>query len=376
MIPFFRTRAALALGAVFATLALGADVSAQSAQNAPPPAVTVAEATMQPMTATTTFSGRLVAASSVELRARVSGYLEERSFVEGRDVAKGDVLFVIEDDLYQATATQTEGQISAAEAELKLAGLERDRTARLVERGTLAQADLDRAEAAVGQAEGKLTTLRAQLDQANIELGYTKVAAPFDGITGLANFDVGAFISPDSGSLVTVTSLDPMYVEFPIPTTVFLQLRNDAPVGATDQEGLVDIDIRLPDGTVYDKSGKANFINPEVDQGTDTIMIRAEFANPDYILPDAGLVQVLISELDPDDRLAIPSQAIQRDLAGAFVMAVDTNNTVEQKRVDTGIVALGLTEIISGLEPGDMVITEGVNKVRPGITVDAAVAGG
>ncbi|NRA99211.1 MAG: efflux RND transporter periplasmic adaptor subunit [Rhodobacteraceae bacterium] len=336
----------------------------------------MATASMESMTATTSFSGRLVAASRVELRARVSGYLEEVAFREGAEVALGDTLFVIEDDLYQANVAQIEGQISAAEAELKLAELERERTARLVERGTLAQADLDRNEAAVGRAEGSLATLRAQLDQANIELSYTQVTAPFDGITGLSTFDPGAFLSPESGILVTLTALDPMFVEFAIPTAVFLRLRADAPVGAVEEVRVAEIKIRLPDGTVYDEVGQANFINPEVDQGTDTILIRAVFDNPDYVLPDSGLVQVLISELDPEQRLAIPAQAISRDLAGPFVMVVDANSTVEQRRIDTGISALGLTEVVSGLEAGENVITEGINKVRPGIQVDAAVAGG
>lgn len=361
--------------AAISMIVLCATAQAQDAA-APLPAVTVAPAKMETMTATTSFSGRLVAASRVDLRARVSGYLEEIQFQEGGDVTQGQTLFVIEDDLYRATVAQIEGQISAAEAELKLAELERERTARLVERGTLAQADLDRAEAAVGRADGSLQTLKAQLDQANIELSYTQIAAPFDGITGLSTFDPGAFISPESGTLVTVTALDPMYVEFSIPTAVFLQLRNDAPVGMNEPRGVAQIDIRLPDGTVYDQSGTANFINPEVDQGTDTILIRAEFPNPDKFLPDAGLVQVLISELDPEERLAIPAQAISRDLAGSFVMVVDDASTVEQRRVDTGITSLGLTEITSGLEAGENVITEGINKVRPGIKVDAAVAGG
>ena len=238
-----------------AASAIACAASTGFAQEAPLPAVTVATASMESMTATTSFSGRLVAASRVELRARVSGYLEEVAFREGAEVALGDTLFVIEDDLYQANVAQIEGQISAAEAELKLAELERERTARLVERGTLAQADLDRNEAAVGRAEGSLATLRAQLDQANIELSYTQVTAPFDGITGLSTFDPGAFLSPESGILVTLTALDPMFVEFAIPTAVFLRLRADAPVGAVEEVRVAEIKIRLPDGTVYDEVG-------------------------------------------------------------------------------------------------------------------------
>lgn len=356
----------------FLAAAVLAHTPAAAQEGAPRPAVVVAPAAMVDFQESASFSGRLVASDKVDLRARVSGFIEEIGYREGAPVEAGAVLFVIEDAAYRAAVAEIEGQLQAAEAEARLARLERDRTQTLVDRGTLSQADLDRADAAVGQAEGAIAQLQAQRQRAELDLSYTRVTAPFAGIAGLARFDVGALVAPDSGPLVTLTNLDPIYAEFSVATSVLLGIQRRIAEGELSPDGTVS--LRLPDGTTYGGTGTLTFVDARVAEGTDTVLLRAEFANPDGQLLDGALVQVVLAQRQGDQRLSVPMQAVQRDLTGAYVLVVDDAGTVEQRRIDTGPQSRGLTAVTAGLTEGEAVIVEGINKVRPGIVVDAAMA--
>ncbi len=158
----------------------------------------------------------------------------------------------------------------------------------------------------------------------------TKIVAPFDGIIGLSAADVGALVGPDSGSLATLTRLDPIYVNFPVATSLFLSYRQRALKGEAPPGG--NVGITLPNGTIYPLKGAINFVSSDVAQGTDTILVRAEFANRDKLLLDGTLVSVTLEQLDRQDVLAIPQEAIQRDQQGAFVMVVDADSKVELRR--------------------------------------------
>jgi membrane fusion protein (multidrug efflux system) len=363
---------ALALAAALLALSPLAAHRLSAQDGAPLPAVVVAPAAMIDFQQSASFSGRLVAAQSVDIRARVSGFIEEIGFREGATVEAGSMLYVIEDSAYRATVAEIEGQLQAAEAEARLAELERDRTKTLVDRGTLSQADLDRADAAVGKAEGAIARLEAQRQRAELDLSYTRVTAPFDGVVGLTRYDVGALVGPDAGALVTLTDLDPIYAEFSIATSLLLDFQRRVAAGDLAPESTVS--IRLPDGTMHDRAGTLTFLDARVAQGTDTVLLRAEFDNPDARLLDGALVQVVLAQTEADRRLAVPMQAIQRDLTGAFVLVVDDTGRVEQRRIDVGAQSRGMTAVTAGLDEGEAVIVEGINKVRPGIVVDAAMA--
>jgi membrane fusion protein (multidrug efflux system) len=352
--------------------ALFAGTAAVAQQAAPRPAVIVAPAVMVDFTESASFAGRLIASEKVDIRARVSGFIEEIAFREGARVSAGDTLYRIEKTAYEAAVAEIEARLMGAEAERNLASLERDRTKTLTDRGTFSQADLDRAEATLARAEGTIAQLQAQLAQAELNLSYTTVTAPFDGIVGLTAYDVGALVGPDSGPLVTLTNLDPIYAEFPISTGLLLDYSERVAAGQAQGEGTVT--IQLSNGAVYPEPGTLDFIDARVAQGTDTVLVRADFPNPDGRLFDGALVQVVLEASEGDMRLAVPAQAIQRDLAGPFVMVVDGSGTVSQRRIDTGASSGGFTAVPTGLQEGDLVITEGLNKVRPGVTVDAVPA--
>lgn len=279
------------------------------------------------------------------------------------------MLFRIERGPYEARVAEIEGQIAAAEAELNLATIERDRQRTLVERGSVAQSTLDVANAELGRALGQVQQLKGSLQRAKLELGYTEIAAPFDGIVGLTSWDVGAFVGPDSGALVTLVRQDPMSVEFAIPSAWAFRIR-----GEGRRAGDVACRIRLPDGAIYEEEGVIDFVDVLVNQGTDTIALRAQFPNPDRLLVHGALVGVLLSEDDAELELSIPQQAIQQDLLGAFVMIVDEDSNAQQRRVVVERYAEGRAVIASGLEEGETVIVEGINKARPGQPVDAAPA--
>ncbi|MBP7242300.1 efflux RND transporter periplasmic adaptor subunit [Amaricoccus sp.] len=363
--------------APLAGLALAALLSpgpARAQQQAPAPAVTVALAETTDISEQAVFTGRAVAQQKVDIRARVSGFVEERPFVEGAPVEEGALLFRIEDAAYRASLAQIEASIASAEAERKLAEIERDRQATLVQRQAAAQAVLDVAEANLAKAVAAIEQLEAQRDRAALDLSYTRITAPFPGTTGLAAVDVGALVSPDSGPLVTLTRIDPMTVEFPIPERLTLEFNARVAKGEASRIGAVR--LTLADGSEYPHPGDIDFADARVAQGTDTILVRAVFPNPEGRLRDGALVRGTLRAETPQKLLTVPSRAVSRDLQGFFALVVNPEGVVEQRRVGVGQTVDGRTVIEQGVTEGEQVIVEGLNKVRPGMKVDAALAAG
>lgn len=355
-------------------LLVAVGLSAQTAFAQQAPAVVVAPAAIMDLRESVDLTGKVTAIQKVDIRARVSGFLEAVNFTEGQKVTAGTELYRVEDGAYRAAVQEIEGQIEAAEAAKEFAILERDRAEQLLTSKTISQAKVDEAHAQVRKAEGDLIRLKGSKDNADLNLSYTKIVAPFDGIIGLTGADVGALVGPDSGPLVTLTRLDPIYVQFPVATALYLTYRERVLKG--EISGGANVGLGLPNGTEYKQKGTINFIASNVSQGTDTVTVRAEFPNPDSILLDGALVRVMLEQSDKQDVLAVPQQAIQRDQQGAFVLVVDGSSKVELRRVDVARNTRGQAVISKGLKEGENVITEGAGKVRPGITVDAATAAG
>jgi membrane fusion protein, multidrug efflux system len=345
---------------------------------APPPAVSVVELAPQDVTPSEQFVGRVAAIGTVDLRARVTGFLEQESstnpralFVEGAHVNKGDLLYVIEQPPFQAQVAAAKAQVAQAEANLAEASATLKRVQQAVTSGAVSQQELDQALAASQEGQAQVLVAKAQLQTAEINLGYTEVYAPISGKIGMTRFTFGNLVGPDSGVLATIVSQDPIYVTFPVSAAVIAQLQDQASGKLPPPDAFV-VRIVLPDGTAYPQPGKIDFLSNQVDQNTDTLTVRAVFPNPQLILVDGQFVTVTVETAAPEMALVVPQPAVQTDQAGSYVLVVNNADKVEQRRVTLGSDHGTGVLVQSGLKQGDKVIVGGLQKVRPGMVVAAS----
>jgi membrane fusion protein (multidrug efflux system) len=337
---------------------------------APPPAVVAVPAKLEAIEDQSTFVGRVVAIDKVELRARVPGFLKRRDFTEGQDVKAGDLLFEIEPDQYQAVVQQREADLAKAKADQQNTTAQLKRGQELLKEKNIAQAKVDELQAADSVALATIEQAKAALDSAKLDLGYTRVLAPVAGRIGLSKYSVGNLVGPESGPLATLISHDPIYAQFPLTQRELLGAKRDVQAGGGDPRKVV-IRVRLPDGTLYDKSGTLNFVDVTTDAGTDSVTLRAELPNPDRFLVDGQYVGVLVQAGEPESAIVIPQSALQLDQQGTFVLVIDSAGRAQVRRVQTAAAKGPLVAVKSGLKEGELVITEGVQKVRPGQAVTA-----
>lgn len=346
-------------------------VQAQQPTAAPAPAVSVVPVIRKNITPSITFTGRIEAIDRVDLRARVEGYLESRQFTEGGEVKEGQLLFTVEKDTYAAAVAQAKATVSRAESSVRLAKIELDRQDELVRKQVASQQKLDEARAKFGETQADLQRQQATLERAQIDLKYTEIYSPIAGQIGRSKFTIGNYITPDSGTLATVVSRDPMYVTFPVTQRERLELRKLAREQGVDASAIT-VKLRLADGSLYDHVGKVNFVDIQVSAETDTVTVRAQVPNPQGALIDGQLVTAVIEIALPKSALVVPQQALQFDQTGYFVLIVDGENKVKVRPVGIGPAPEGQVEITTGLQEGDRVITEGIQKVRPEQVVQVA----
>jgi len=359
-------RLAVLCGLGFALAGCGDSKQANPQAAAPPPAVTVMKVSATDVKPTASFAGRVEAILKVDLRARVDGFLQKRLFREGADVKEGDLLLVIEKGLYQSAVDQAKAAIVTAEATLKLADVEVGRQTELFSRNVGAQARVDEVTAKQGEARGNLMAQKAALEKAELQLSYTDIVAPIAGRIGRANVSVGNFVGPNSGTLATIVSQDPIYVNFPVSQREILAVRKEQ--GALKPAEYV-IYLQLADGSRYASPGQLNFLDVTVNQGTDTVQVRASFPNPNRILVDGQIVTVTVELGHGEKMVQIPQHAFQIDQSGTFVLVLDKDNKVQVRRIELGEFAGMNVNVAKGLNTGETIVTEGIQRVRPGQAV-------
>ena len=338
----------------------------------PPPSVGVAPAAVRGVSQSYGFVGRIKAIETVQLRARVEGFLERVLFREGDDVKAGQLLYQIEKEQFQAQVDEAQANLAAAQAKTVNAQLQYNRSLDLVRNQNIPQATVDQNRANLQSAQAAVLQTQAALTQAQVNLSYTDILSPIDGRIGLTAYTRGNLVNPASGVLDTIVSQDPIYVLFPVSQRQLQEIR-----AARKQENgtqiKIEILLRLVGGKDYPHAGVWNFTDPQVDQTTDTLIMRATLPNPERQLVDGQFVNVIIKERKEQPRLVVPQAALQVDQAGYYVLVVGADHKVEQRRVTTGPTQDTDIVIQSGVKEGEQVIVDGVQKVRPGQVV--AVAG-
>jgi membrane fusion protein (multidrug efflux system) len=359
----------------FAVAVLALNVAAvvpATAQQAQPAAVPVGTvyAERQSISNIRDFVGRVEATGRVDIRARVQGYLEQVLFKEGDIVKKGDQLYQIEKGLFQAAVEAAKGALERSKAAKTLTAIQLQRAQDLLEKNAGTAVARDQALAADQQAQGQILADQANLDTANINLGYTDIASPIAGKVSKTNVTAGNVVGPDSGVLTLIVSQDPMYISFPVSQRELLQAQLSGRMG--DIAG-IKIKIRFADGSTYKHEGTVNFVDVSVDRATDTVLARATMANPDGALIDGQLVSVAVEAGAPQDKVVVPQSALIADQQGVYVFAVEDGKAVV-KRIKTGGESGANIVVNDGLKGGEQIIVEGLQSIRPGQAVQAAPA--
>jgi membrane fusion protein (multidrug efflux system) len=343
-----------------------------------PPAVGVARAARMPITETDEFVGRVEAVDRVNLVARVSAFLDKRFFTEGAEVAQGDLLYRLEQGPFQADAMAKQAALAQQNALLANANITLSRAQALQNTPAYLRSNVDNAVAQQRSLAAQVLGAEANLKTSEINLGYTEIRAPIAGKISRTAVTEGNVVGPTSGTLATIVSQDPMYIVFPMSSRTVLELRNRY----ADRGGFraVRVKIRLPEGHIYGQTGTFDYIDPSVSATTDTLTARAVIPNPQLPnadpkapgnreLIDGEFVQVLVEGVEPLEVLGIPRTAILSDQQGDYVFTVGADNKAQQTRVQLGQSTPSTAAIVSGLKEGDLVITEGLQRVTPGETV-------
>lgn len=371
------------LAALFVLLLPGLSTPVCAQMQGGPPAVEVTRVEPRAVTESSEFVGRIQAIERVALTARVTAFLDQRLFVEGSEVQQGDLLYRLERPPFEAAVAQQEAAVADASAKLANANIQLARAQSLLNTPAGQRSSVDDATANQRSLAAQLMSAQAQLKIAQINLAYTEIHAPVAGKISRSTITIGNVVSPSSGSLATIVSQDPMYVLFPVAT----RAREELEKRYADRGGLnaVVVRLRLPDGTMYDQPGKIDYVEPSVSANTDTILLRARIANPprrqpepgqaiDRPLTDGAFVNVLVEGIQPIMALGVPRRAVLSDQQGDFVYVVGADNKIEQRRIHLGQSTPAIAVVETGLKEGEMVVVDGVQRVRPGIQVSPGPA--
>ncbi len=344
----------------------------------PPPEVAVSQPIEREVTDYFETTGHTAAVEEVEVRARVPGYLTRVSFTDGQIVRKGDVLFEIDPRPYQAAVLQAEGEIGRWEAQLRSADADVARTKRLLPKGAASERDLEVAVASKETAEAEIKSARARLETARLDLEYATVVAPIDGRTSRTAVTVGNLIQLSGASssvLTTLVTIDPIYVYFDIDERTMLRYQANYRERGEDArpEHVRDLEIPVEMGLATDEGfpyrGMLDFVDNRVDASIGTLPVRAAFNNDHQRLTPGLFCRVRMPFGQAENALLVSERAVGTDQGGKYLLVVNEQNVVEYRPVKLGATAEGLRAVVEGVEAGEWVITAGIQRVRPGVTV-------
>lgn len=354
-------------------LALSACGKNNSYKPPPPPPVITSKPVSMPMTDYMEITGSTVAVNSVNLVARVSGYLQEIDFTDGALVKKDQKLFVIQPDTYAAKLQQAQAAVASAQAQVIYAQAQYDRQQGMLSQNATSKANVEQWLSQRDSAKAQVVEAIANEELAAIDFGYTTVSAPFDGKISRHLVDIGNLVGNGTATtLATIDQLDPIYVYFNVNEQDLLAVRAAMAAHGLNPDDVQGhpISIGLQSESGYPHAGKLDYIAPGVDPSTGTIEVRAILDNPDNVLLPGLFVRGQIPLGAPVTRLALPDEAVMSDQAGSYVYVVGTGNVVAQKRVQTGVDNNGMVAV-TGLDATDLVVVDGLQNAAPGVTVAA-----
>jgi multidrug efflux system membrane fusion protein len=372
------SRTLVLIGLFTLVTAAGCRGEAASEPMPPPPEVSVATVLVKEVRPWDEFTGHIEAVETVELRPRVSGYIDRVNYVEGGEVTKGDVLFVIDQRTYRAELARAEAELARATTQAELARSEVVRAKRLADARAISTEELDQRNSALAQAESNIHVAQSAVDVAKLDLEFTEVRAPISGRAGRALVTSGNLVStqPNATLLTTIVSLDPVYVYFEGDERSYLRYNAMSRSGerASSRDVRNPVRVGLAGDAGYPHDGEMDFMDNQVNPDTGTIRARAVLPNPDRMFTPGLFARVQLAGSNTFRAMLIDDKAVLTDQDRKYVYIVGEDGSAQRRDVQLGRMIDGLRVIASGLEPEDRVIVHGVQKIfMPGMPVDAQV---
>lgn len=356
-----------------AALALFSGCGDKAAEPAAPPPMEVSAVTVTARDTPVTyeFVGQTESTSQVQIRARVSGYLDKQLYVDGSTVEAGDPMYQVDPKPFQAQLDAALGALAEQEARLQVARDNLKRVQPLVKLNALSQKDLDDAIGQEKAASASVKTAGANVEQARLNLGYTLIATPVAGQSSFTQVNVGSYVDQSNNLLTYVTPLDPMYVNFSIAENQILNFRSELAQGLirAPDDNVYQVELVLADGSTYGHKGRITFEAPDYNLQTGTFMLRATLPNPDAILRPGQFVRVRMLGVTRADAILVPQKAVLQGAQGHFVFIVDSDGKAQARSVEVGPWQGADMFITKGLAAGDTVIIDGVLRLSPGAAV-------
>lgn len=320
---------------------------------------------------TNRFVGRIESIERVDIRARVTGFLEKVEFKDGDRIKEGAPLYRIERGPFEAAVQQAKAAVEKMQAVMENANVQKQRADELIKTNAISQATRDDRNASAREAEANFAAADADLKTAEINLAYTEILSPIAGRIGRTALTRGNVVNPNSGVLTTIVSSDPMYVVFPVSQREFLRLKEEGHGAKKQSAADFDVAIQFSNGTVYGKKGRIDFVDSKVDRATDAIVVRATISNPDGELVDGQLVQVSVESGKPEERVLVPQVALIADQQGTYVFAVEDGKAVV-KRLKLGPTKGASSVVLEGLAGGELIVVQGLQSLKAGAAVTSA----